>query len=419
MTDIITSFPKRPNWTNRQRIAAADLKAEQDWQDAQLSRLRRLALGWGVVAGLEVEGFGNQLRIKPGYGITAAGSEIYLGGEADVKEVFENFCKACGGTENACGDPKPNSENGPITGWLVLKPAILESCPRPTVPEGCSHPGSDFAYSRKGAGVEIGFLCELPERLWRQEPDCARLESYLGTVPVLVPGIDDDVLPIAQITVLSGSVRSIDMDGRQRLLPLWALQGILGCCECHDAEQEPPVDPPVVIETPWDKPSDEPIGTLVETIADALPGGDKDFELTFQEIFAEEGSLLSWESKTKAASLVTKSFAASLLVMDEAMLSSLEAGDFDAVFSGKEGLRLKSKLPDWAGGELAKMPLGEAWESGETNYHMVVEQFGDLTVGQLKNMSATEIGKQFGLDPMLVAPLYWLQQRATTILRFS
>ena len=75
MENVIITAPKRPNWTDRQMIAAADLRAEQDWQDAQLSRLRRLALGWGVVAGLEVVRDGTGVRIEPGYGISAAGSE--------------------------------------------------------------------------------------------------------------------------------------------------------------------------------------------------------------------------------------------------------------------------------------------------------------------------------------------------------
>lgn len=415
MTEIITSLPKRPNWTDRQRIAAADLQAEQAWQDAQLTRLRRFALGWGVVAGLEVEAFGNQLRINPGYGVTAAGSEIYLAATADLNEVFEKVCTACGGTDGSCADPEPRGEGEPITGWLVLTPTALDSCPRPTVPEGCAHPGADFAYSRRSAGVEVGFLCDLPDGLWRREPDCAWLRGFLGTVPVPMPGIEDDILPIAQVTVVPGLVGGIDMTGRQRLLPLWALEGLIACCDCLDDTEDEPDEPPVEIETPWDKPHDEPIGALIETIPDALPGGEADFDLSFKEVFAAQNGPMERLRRAKPTSLVTKSFAASLLVMDQAGLTALGKGEFDEIWASLGRFDARAKRPDWADGDLAEMPIGAAWRSGKTNYQVIADRHGDLTPGDLKGLTLSEISQVVGEAPALAGALFWLRQRAATI----
>lgn len=421
MTEIITSFPKRPKWVSRQLIAASDLSAEQAWQDAQLSRLRRFAMGWGVVAGLEVEGLGDILRIAPGYGITAAGSEIYVPEEVILSDVFAQICEACGGDWQDCGnlDGGEGVEEAQ-TGWLVLKPVILESCPRATLPEVCEHPGSAFAYSRQGAGSVPGFECELPDPLKRQDPDCETVESYLGTEPVPLPTIEDDILPLARVTCLPGRIRQFDMTRRVKLLPMAVMQDIVACCECHDEEVEP-IEPGGGSEKPWDNPNEHDISDLIDTIVDAFPRGERDFGLQYGEIFTGGDGIGIPRTRAPKMNLIIKSFAASLLVKDEGGLTALSKGQFDEIYAEATGSGL-TLGPRRAGAfdarDLAKAAVSDFWESGKTGYHAVQRKLGDLGMVEFSALRLTDLRRRLpdATAPELAA-LYWMIQRAATIER--
>jgi len=338
MTEIITSFPKRPKWVNRQIIAASDLTAEQAWQDAQLARLRRFAMGWGVVAGLEIEWEGNALRISPGYGITAAGSEIYVPEGVVLTDISEQSSKACGVGSGRCDTPEKRKDNDAgQTAWLVLRPVVLESCPRPTIPEGCEHPGSSFAYSRQGSGSVPTFLCDLDDALQVTGPDCEKVQSYMGKRPVPLPSVEDDILPVAMVSVHPRGISDVDISRRVRLLPMSVMQHIVECCDCGKVEEDPtdPIENDDVvldIERPWDRPEIARIDNLVDTIEDAFPKGAGSFDQTFEDIFSDglPGSRLM--ADRAASSLFLQSFAASLLVKTNQDLEDLSKGDARSVY---------------------------------------------------------------------------------------
>ncbi len=419
MTEIITSFPKRPKWVNRQLIAASDLSAEQAWQDAQLSRLRRFAMGWGVVAGLEVEGLGDILSIAPGYGITAAGSEIYVPEEVILSDIFAQICEACGGDPHDCGNlDGGEGEEKAQTGWLMLKPVILESCPRATLPEGCEHPGSAFAYTRQGAGAIPAFECELPDPLQRQDPECDTVESYLGTEPVPLPKVEDDILPLAQITCLPGRIRQVDMSRRVKLLPMALMQVIVECCECHDEEVEP-IEPGGGSEKPWDNPNDRDINDLIDSIVDAFPRGERDFGLQYGEIYTGEEVIGFTRARAPKKNLIIKSFAASLLVKDDDDLTALFKGQFDDIYADATGGG--STLGARRSGavearDLAKATVSDLWETGKTGYHAVQRKFGDLGMAEFSALRLTDLRRRLpdASAPELAAH-YWMIQRAATI----
>lgn len=414
---ILTETPLRPKWTDRQRISAADLTAEQLWHDAQLSRLRRLALGWGVVAGLEVRGMANTLTIRPGYGITAAGSEVYLPSELSVTDVFERLCTACGTVGNICSAPNPaTGQNPPITGWLVLKPVLQESCPRPTVPEGCAHPASAMAFSRQGSALEVVFLCELPENLQRQDPDCASAEAYLDRRPVPMPEIGDDILPLAQVTTVSGRLGAVDMDRRKRLLPLSVLQDVVACCSCHEDEGETPT-PPDPGTKPWDLPSEFTFGELIETIHDAFPTPEVVFDKSIEDIFASRRAVAA--VSIDPTDVLAKSFAASLLVHNRTSLIAFEEGRFDDVYAGylTDGntsraalMRAAVTLPS------VDQTVQAIWEQEMTGYHEITRDHPTRGPADIIGRSMTEIREKFGeASTEALAALFWIAQRAEMI----
>lgn len=415
MIELIKNTPKRPKWTDRQQISAADLTAEQDWQDTQLVRLRRLMLGWGVVAGLEVKTSGNSLQINPGLGVTTAGGEIYLQEAINIEEVFELLCDACGKTEDHCAEPILENteirERAPFkqfSGWLILRPKVLESCPRPTIPQGCSHPGSDFAYSRQINGLEPYFVCTLKAEFQRPEPDCKLVERYLDESTVPMPDLADDFLPIARLIVRSKTEIHVDMSKRRKLIPLSVLQDIVSCCEC---DTETPIieeEPDIGDGNPWGNPSNALIKDLVGSIQDALPKVffevTDSFDLKFADIF-ETGN---------ASTSGLKSFAASLLVKDKIGLKNFAINNYDEIYKGfwkTGGTRTAPTIlindTHFLGVKLTPgTKLSDAWTSKQTGYHLLVKNFGDKRVGEIEGRITDAMPKRYEMT----AAIGWLKQ---------
>lgn len=101
MTDHATGLV-RPNYFDRQQLAAADLNAEQQYFRERLRRHNRFLHGWGVVSGAEVTEGGTPgvLHVSEGYVVTPHGDEIYIpaGTHVDVSDELD----ACLG---AAADP--------------------------------------------------------------------------------------------------------------------------------------------------------------------------------------------------------------------------------------------------------------------------------------------------------------------------
>ncbi|KGK41935.1 hypothetical protein LH51_10980 [Nitrincola sp. A-D6] len=406
---------------DRQLIAAADLTAEQRWQDAQLMRLRRLALGWGVVAGLEVSAKGDGIVIAPGYGITAAGSEVYLPDKFYWSGLPKRIAKTCGDGSNPCSDPtERKTEGSPASGaWLVLVPQPVESCPRPTVPEGCAHPGSAFAYTRQGMGLIPELRCELPEHLLRQLPDCKRVKAFLEDAPVPMPEIEDDILPLAWISCDKKEQVAIEMERRRKLLPLSLLQDMISCCNCTEPvmpdpepEPEPIPEPKPDVGSAWENPHSSPIGRLIEQIEDALPDGSRDFELSFAEIFAEDRRFEVFRRNVKSDSEIRRNFAASLLVHDKDTLSHYLSGNHTALLKaiGSGNLLSRGEIP--VSGRQDKLTLAVVWQRGKHGYASVQSEYFDVTGKELARLEPASIAERFEQVSFAdIAALDWLRRR--------
>jgi hypothetical protein len=418
MADIISPVPLRPKWADRQLIAAADLTAEQRWQDAQLMRLRRLALGWGVVAGLEVSAKGDGIIIEPGYGITAAGSEVYLPDQFYWADLPKRIAKTCGDGSNPCSDPTERKvEDSPASGaWLVLVPRPVESCPRPTVPEGCAHPGSAFAYTRQGMGLIPELRCNLTDQLLRETLDCKRIKAFLENTPVPMPDIEDDILPLAWISCDEKEQVVIDMRQRRKLLPLSLLQDLITCCDCGEAvtpDPDPEPEPEPEPGPAWDKPTRSRLDQLIDQIADALPRGAEDFERSFADVFSRDSMLSFSRLNTSSSTEVLRRFAASLLVSSKVTLDHYLSGDHAALLEALAREESLSRGSELMRERLENLSLAEVFQRGKHGYALVQSQYPDVLGKELLALDGpTTLAKRFDkTDFSGIAALDWLQGR--------
>lgn len=206
----------RPRFFDRQLLAAADLALEQGFGDRRFALFRANVIGWGVAAGLRLdiqpaqdgEG-GARLTVSPGYGLTPLGTEVYLDEPVtfdDIATLVRGQC--CGGAHDctdvtpaaaapsayeialearrraaaeaaaiAAGQPAGGTaptETPPITAngaddagdatcraWVVARPAPQAGALRPSMPEGCGHPGNAMKPSRTCGGARIDIVCAL------------------------------------------------------------------------------------------------------------------------------------------------------------------------------------------------------------------------------------------------------------------
>lgn len=79
--DDLLRPPVRTTWFEGRLLAAVDLEREAGYVRTSLRRLRALALGWGVVAGLDVvvDAAGAGLVVTPGMAIDPWGREVVVG----------------------------------------------------------------------------------------------------------------------------------------------------------------------------------------------------------------------------------------------------------------------------------------------------------------------------------------------------
>lgn len=408
-------MPRRPLWVDRQMIAAADLTAEQDWQDAQRARLRRFALGWGVVAGFEVIKGGDGLRIKKGYGLTPMGHEIYLPDDLNWEGIGKDLRAACHpSAENACSDLSGQSSDGESgAAWIVARLVDAASCPRPGVPEGCAHAGNHWAYTRNATGVQFEICCNLDPAMLLPASDCDEAAALLkeGAVP-MPDDLDFDVLPIAAIQFGSDGIETVTVVGRRRLLPMSLLQDALACCSCHETEPVEPTDPVIPTEpdgTIWDK---LPDGELGDVFADF--GGffvDPEFWnfVDINGVFKSE----SFKEKVDNAGLalpIFKSFASAQLVTDQDQLSLWLKGEYLELY--KTSLKA---------GEVEKfngMALSDIWMKSHTREVLSNSQISGIPIREFltwENEKIMEAANTLDFDS--AANLFWMHSRLLVLVK--
>jgi hypothetical protein len=82
--------PTRVNYFTGQFLDAADFRDEQDYQRGRHQRLSRLAVGSGVLCGLEVTATADgQVVVEPGIAIDGLGREIVLGAPHVLADPFQ------------------------------------------------------------------------------------------------------------------------------------------------------------------------------------------------------------------------------------------------------------------------------------------------------------------------------------------
>ena len=355
--DLVPILPPRPLWTDRQLIAAADLTAEQTLQDARLARLRRFALGWGVVAGFEVQIAGAGLLIRSGYGFSPLGAEIYLAGDLPWTGVLADLTRACvSGSGPGCD--RPARDGGPVDdaiyeAWIVARPETLVSCPRAHLPAGCATAGHDWAYSRQSGAIRVEVVCTLPVGLLPDARDCAAVQALLAGGDVPMPPDLPDLLPLAQVRFRVDGLIAVTKDTRRRLLPLSQLQAALACCDCadtddgNDAPQNDTVNDTVndtindtfndtVPDSVWDAPFDHLLGDLLDDFTGFIPVPQVNLQLRLEEVFDTALGPLS-PGRGGFLKDPLQAFAAAALVTTAAGLRKWLAGDYAGIYETSRG----------------------------------------------------------------------------------
>lgn len=342
----IPIHPRRPLWTDRQLITAADLTAEQTLQDARLARLRRYALGWGVVAGFEVVIDTQGLRIRAGYGISPLGAEVYLADDLLWPEALTHLVAACApGPAGICDQPGPRSsvsvDETLHEAWIVLRPETLVSCPRAHVPAGCASAGNDWAYSRQTGALQIDVVCSLDAGLLPDARGCDTVQTLFAGGDVPLPPDLPDMLPLAHVSFSALGLFTVSTATRRRLLPLSELQAALACCDCAppgDAGNDLPQNDDVT-DSVWDAPFDHALGDLLDDFEGALPAPRKDLRLRLAQIFADETSPFV---RPHAGFLrdPLQACAAAAMVTRMADFDDWQAGRFSDIFDRLRGLNI-------------------------------------------------------------------------------
>lgn len=338
--DLIPIPPRRPLWTDRQLIAAADLTAEQDWQDAQLARLRRYALGWGVVAGLEVVIEGPGLVVKPGYGITPLGHEVYLAAQLPLPDVLACLLATCApGLGGNCDNPQVfvgEADQLEFDAWLVLCPDSVQSCPRPAVAAGCAHPGQGWALSRQSGALRVEVVCGLEAGLLPHDRDCADIQALFAGGDVPLPPEVPDMLPLAHVSFGTLGIFSVATATRRRLLPLAEVQAVLACCDCAEVPDPPPQNDTVndvVVDDVWDSPLDHDLGDLLDAFDGFFPDRRRDPLRKLVDVFRQRGVVIGPTFLREPL----QACAAAAIVSTGPALQDWIDGNYPAIFTAARG----------------------------------------------------------------------------------
>lgn len=253
MTEHTSSSPldRAPNgvltplYFDRQVVRAEDLNLDRTSRDAELARMRRLLHGWGIVAGLIPMSMEGGLIVTPGYGVMPSGEELYLDDVLVVDQITDRVVACCGPNGTGCelpdesegGEDRPE---GPVTAWLIARPAPMEGSLRPGIPEGCEHPATTLLPTRTCGGIAVELRCSLPDGHVPGKLSCAELsELVCGGVqsppaPLTMPpapGQHSDLLVLARLTVHDQTL-TVSIGDRRRLLPASVVQDWLASCVC-------------------------------------------------------------------------------------------------------------------------------------------------------------------------------------------
>lgn len=251
------SHSVRPSYFDRQRLKAADLSMEQEYQNQRFRRQNRFLHGWGVVCGAEVgavwegEVPTSQIRLTEGYGLTPGGDELYFPPSLDAIDLKEQIKERCPQTGD-CSNLTDLSEGGELEFEEVVEDCrvylIARPCQEPCaadypIPVDCQHPGGSPKASRIREGARLELVVELPSLHQPSEPDCDQLIRLVcGTETAQCPAAAeaaDNYLVLATLWVRDCRILEIDNRyPRKRLLSPAVLQGYLQCY-CEDLPQDP------------------------------------------------------------------------------------------------------------------------------------------------------------------------------------
>ncbi|NCO86115.1 MAG: hypothetical protein GW886_05750 [Rhodobacterales bacterium] len=431
---VMQTDPPRPLWSDRMMIAAADLAAEQAFQDAQRARLRAHALGWGVVAGFEAMIEGDTLLIAPGYGLTALGREVYLGAHVTIDDLLATVTAACAPTGGAdCASPVVTHlpPPAPRRAWVVARLATAEGCPRPALPEGCAHPGQVWKMSRQVGTLCLDIACDVDPSYLQPDPDCAAMRALRDGAPVPLPALLDDMLVLAEVEVNPDAGHGVTTATRRRLWPLAVVQDMLACCDCLGQEDvpepapEPAPEPgPVPVpevgpDTVWRKPRKALLADLIDDLAGFFPRGARDLALPLGEVFKDgptTARLLPEHNR------LLRGFAAAALVVTTADLAGWVGGQYLGLFAaGANRWRQTAgrTLPQTGGTaasrtlnlNLNRMTLGDL-AALTPNLADLRARRGTLPVDQLLDWSQKRVANEQALiGPGPAAMLVWMHAR--------
>lgn len=157
---------ERVRFFPRQLLTAGDLCAEQDYHREKLRRHQRHLHGWGVVCGCSVEqssaGTGWQVRVNPGYAVSAAGDEIDINAGVDVDLLLGAQAQPCVVQPCPPQGEQPSLQDGGRIAYVAVRHAECYSRPVHVHPAGCGCDETSCEYSRIRETFEIKVLWALP-----------------------------------------------------------------------------------------------------------------------------------------------------------------------------------------------------------------------------------------------------------------
>ncbi len=243
-----------PLYFDRQIVRASDLNLGRESRNAELDRMRRYALGTGIVAGLTLELGEKGVVLTGGYGVSPSGNEVFLEKDLLLEDLDEAIKELCPDDSDACALDEVE-ETGVRSAWLLIRPTLAEAEKRPGVSDDCGHPANVLRPARACHTVEVVLLKDLPETMKQTVLTCEDRNPFLcfgKAVPnIEIPAAYDphtDLLVLGRVSI-SEEGPDIEMIERRRLLPLQLMQEWLTACLCN---QEPTEDLDLDIST-WEK----------------------------------------------------------------------------------------------------------------------------------------------------------------------
>ncbi|MEL7211173.1 MAG: hypothetical protein AAGK92_00845 [Pseudomonadota bacterium] len=232
-----------PLYFDRQIVRASDLNLGRESQNAELDRMRRYALGTGIVAGLTLDLSEKGVVITSGYGVSPSGNEVFLETDLQLEELVEAMKALCPEGSEACALDEVKETDG-LSAWVLIRPGLAEAEKRPGVSDDCGHPANVLRPARACHSVEILLLKHLPDELRQKDLTCDDRNPFVcfgRNVPdVKIPQAydpDEDLLVLGRISWNEDGF-DIEMIERRRLLPMQLMQEWLTACICATKPDE-------------------------------------------------------------------------------------------------------------------------------------------------------------------------------------